>query len=494
MLEKIDLKQSLKKDVYNEKMDYFSSKLGELQRACRAAKIPVVILFEGWRGAQRSVIINHMMQQMDARGFRVYSASKMADEEMDQPLFEPFWRQLPANGNMAVYYRSWYYLKNEYTFDRDAEQVKRINTTYEHINAFEKQLTDDNYVLLKFFVHVSEKQLKINVQKAEKTYGKGWNKVSESDDDFVDYQRYLEIYEKMFIDTDKPNAHWYLIAGDDTRFAEVSIFDVIVQRLELALVEAEERKLAGKQDNRLPRTEIYDVLSKVDLSKAIAKAEYKEKLDKYQSKLSVLQYEMYKKGIPSVFGFEGWDAGGKGGAIRRLTAALDPLGYSVNPVAAPNIVEKSFHYLWRFWTHFPKRGEIAIFDRTWYGRVMVERIEGFATQDEWSRAYAEINEMESQWAEYGTVIGKFWLQIDQDEQYKRFKEREQNPGKEWKITDEDWRNREKWPAYEAAVNEMLVRTSTDHAPWTIVEGNNKYYARLKVLKTVIDMFEKRLKD
>ena len=140
------------------------------------------------------------------------------------------------------------------------------------------------------------------------------------------------------------------------------------------------------------------------------------------------------------------------------------------------------------------RGEIAIFDRTWYGRVMVERIEGFATQDEWGRAYAEINEMEAQWAEYGTVIVKFWLQIDKDEQYKRFKEREQNPNKEWKITDEDWRNREKWDAYEAAVNEMLVRTSTDYAPWTIVEGNNKYYARLKVLKTVIEMFEKRLKD
>ena len=390
--------------------------------------------------------------------------------------------------------QSWYYLKNEYTFDRDADQVKRINTSYRHINAFEKQLTDDNYVLLKFFVHVSEKQLKANVQKAEKTYGKGWNKVSESDDDFVDYQRYLEIYEKMFIDSDRPNAHWYLIAGDDTRFAEVSIFDVIVQRLELALAEAEARRQKAGQQLVLPRTEIYDVLSKVDLSKEIAKAEYKEKLDKYQSKLSILQYEMYKKGIPSVFGFEGWDAGGKGGAIRRLTAALDPLGYSVNPVAAPNVVEKSFNYLWRFWTRFPKQGEIAIFDRTWYGRVMVERIEGFATQDEWGRAYAEINEMEAQWAEYGTVIGKFWLQIDKDEQYKRFKEREQNPNKEWKITDEDWRNREKWDAYEAAVNEMLVRTSTDYAPWTIVEGNNKYYARLKVLKTVIEMFEKRLKD
>lgn len=196
---------------------------------------------------------------------------------------------------MAVYYRSWYYLKNEYTFDRDADQVKRINTSYRHINAFEKQLTDDNYVLLKFFVHVSEKQLKANVQKAEKTYGKGWNKVSESDDDFVDYQRYLEIYEKMFIDSDRPNAHWYLIAGDDTRFAEVSIFDVIVQRLELALAEAEARRQKAGQQLVLPRTEIYDVLSKVDLSKEIAKAEYKEKLDKYQSKLSILQYEMYKR-------------------------------------------------------------------------------------------------------------------------------------------------------------------------------------------------------
>lgn len=494
MLEKIDLKQSVKKDLYNEKMDYFGIKLGELQRACRAAGIPILILFEGWRGAKRNVIINHMMQQMDARGFRVYSASKMADEELDQPFFEPFWRQLPAKGSIAVYHRSWYYLKNEYTFDHDEEQVKNINTTYEHINAFEKQLTDDNYVILKFFVHISEKQLKENIKEATKTYGKGWNKSSAGDDDFVDYQRYSEIYEKMFIDTDKPNAPWHLIAGDDTRFAEVSIFDIIVQRLEGALAEAEARKQAVEQDVKTLKNESYDALSKVDLSKSISKAEYKEKLEKYQEKLNILQYEMYKKGIPAVFGFEGWDAGGKGGAIRRLTAALDPLAYQVNPVASPNVVERMFHYLWRFWIHFPKRGEIAIFDRTWYGRVMVERIEGFAKQKEWSRAYAEINEMEAQWAEYGAVIAKFWLQIDKDEQYKRFKEREKNPDKEWKITDEDWRNREKWDAYEEAVNEMLIRTSTDHAPWIIVEGNDKYYARLKVLKTVIEMIEKRLKN
>ena len=201
---------------------------------------------------------------------------------------------------------------------------------------------------------------------------------------------------------------------------------------------------------------------------------------------------MYKKGIPAVFGFEGWDAGGKGGAIRRLTAALDPLGYSVNPVAAPNVVEKEFNYLWRFWTRFPKRGEIAVFDRTWYGRVMVERIEGFATQDEWSRAYAEINEMELQWAEYGTVIGKFWLQIDRDEQYKRFKEREQNPNKEWKITDEDWRNRDKWPEYARAADEMFLRTSTEDAPWHVVPAENKKYARLMVLRIYRDALKRAL--
>ena len=236
-----------------------------------------------------------------------------------------------------------------------------------------------------------------------------------------------------------------------------------------------------------------DGLYNEDLFKDMQK-EYKEKLDKYQSKLSILQYEMYKKGIPSVFGFEGWDAGGKGGAIRRLTAALDPLGYSVNPVAAPNVVEKSFNYLWRFWTRFPKQGEIAIFDRTWYGRVMVERIEGFCTKQEWQRAYKEINDMEHDLASAGAIVLKFWMQIDKDEQERRFRARQENPDKQWKITDEDWRNREKWDQYEEAVNEMLIRTSTPDAPWIVVEGNCKYYARIKVLQTVVDAIEARLKE
>ena len=190
--------------------------------------------------------------------------------------------------------------------------------------------------------------------------------------------------------------------------------------------------------------------------------------------------------------FEGWDAAGKGGAIKRLTEKMDARGYVVNPTAAPNDLEKAHHYLWRFWKNMPKDGHIAIFDRTWYGRVMVERIEGFCTQEEWKRAYKEINDMEKDLADAGAVVLKFWMQIDKKEQEKRFRQRQENPEKQWKITEEDWRNREKWEQYEEAVNEMLIRTSTEYAPWIVVEGNDKYYARLKVLETVIDALEKRI--
>ncbi len=485
MLEKLNLKAKLSKSAYNEIMDSLGLRLGAVQRKAREAKRPIILVFEGWRGARRSLIINKMMQQMDARGFNVFSVLHLTDEERQQPFFHYFWKHLPAKGNIVVYHRSWYYQKNEYEL-KDGKH-KWEDTTFEHINAFEKELTDDNYIILKFFLHISEKQQKENLAKNYKTLGKAWREVSPAYDESGHYEEFCERYEKMLEATDTTNAPWRLIAADESRKAQVEIFTKIVESVELAL--ASETKKASVI---LRPATSYDVLSKVDLNKKIAKEEYKEKLDKYQERLRLLQIEMFRAKIPAVIGFEGWDAAGKGGAIRRLTAALDPLGYAVNPIAAPNIVEKQFHYLWRFWTRLPNAGTVAIFDRTWYGRVMVERLEGFATDSEWQRAYGEINDMEAQWAEHGVAIAKFWLQIDKDEQYKRFKERENNPFKQWKITDEDWRNREKWNAYEEAVNEMLVRTDTSYAPWTIVEGNDKYFARLKVLKTVIDLFEKKL--
>ncbi len=487
MLEKLDLTKKLAKDEYNKAMDVLGEKLGEVQRKAREAKRPVIIVFEGWRGARRSTIINKIMQQMDARGFNVFSSVKLSDEERSMPFFTYFWQHLPPQGHIVVYHRSWYYLKNECDIEFRKEKDKWLNTSFDHINNFEKELTDDNYILLKFFLHISEKQQAENLAKNYKTLGKAWKEISPAYDESGEYKIYLERYEKMLEATDTTNAPWHIIAADDSRSAQVDVFKAVIDTVEHAL------DVQCQSCSSVPRiANYYNVLGQVDLDKSISKSEYKDKLDKYQEKLRMLQIEMFKAGIPAVIGFEGWDAAGKGGAIRRLTAALDPLGYSVNPVAAPNIVEKQFHYLWRFWIRLPRPGSIAIFDRTWYGRVMVERIEGFAAPQEWQRAYEEIKDMEEQWSEYGIAIAKFWLQIDKDEQYRRFKEREGNPQKIWKITDEDWRNREKWDAYEEAVNEMLIRTDTSYAPWTIVEGNNKYYARLKVLQTVIELFEKKL--
>ncbi|MDY5482602.1 MAG: phosphate--AMP phosphotransferase, partial [Clostridium sp.] len=315
-----------------------------------------------------------------------------------------------------------------------------------------------------------------------------------------EYDKFLRMNEEMLERTDTGYAPWTIIEATDKNYAAMKILATVADRLQYEL---DRRAMEKKQPSGMtlmtssPAAETRyknGVLSGVDLTKSLNREEYKKELDELQKKLEFLHSEIYRLRIPVVIGFEGWDAAGKGGAIRRLTSHLDPRGYKVNPTAAPNDVEKVHHYLWRFWNNMPKAGHIAIFDRTWYGRVMVERIEGFCSEADWRRAYQEINEMEAHMANFGAVVLKFWLHIDKDEQERRFKERMEDPAKQWKITDEDWRNREKWDDYETAVNEMLVRTSTTYAPWTIVEGNSKYYARVKVLRTVVEALEKKIKE
>jgi AMP-polyphosphate phosphotransferase len=235
------------------------------------------------------------------------------------------------------------------------------------------------------------------------------------------------------------------------------------------------------------------ILSQVNLSLALTEEEYRRQLVRYQVALGQLGYQVYVQKRPVVMVFEGWDAAGKGGAIKRLTERLDPRGYAVYPIAAPAGEDKTHHYLYRFWRRLPERGQIALFDRSWYGRVMVERIEGFCTEAEWKRAYREINQFERQLCDFGTIVFKFWLHISKDEQVRRFEERAGTAYKAWKLTDEDWRNREKWDLYEAAVEEMLLKTSTLTAPWTIVEGTDKLWARVKVLRTVVDRLCQELK-
>jgi polyphosphate kinase 2 (PPK2 family) len=234
------------------------------------------------------------------------------------------------------------------------------------------------------------------------------------------------------------------------------------------------------------------MLNTVDLSLSLDQKAYDKALVSLQVALNRLAYQVYVQQRPVMMVFEGWDAAGKGGAIRRLTEKLDPRGFVVYSIAAPKGDEATHHYLWRFWSRLPETGQIAMFDRSWYGRVMVERIEGFCSEGDWKRAYREINAFERQLVDFGAILFKFWLHIDKDEQLRRFESRSLDARRNWKLTDEDWRNREKWDRYEEAVNEMLLKTSTISAPWTVVEGNSKLYARIKVLRTVVDKLSQEL--
>ncbi|MEG0797441.1 MAG: polyphosphate:AMP phosphotransferase [Acidaminococcaceae bacterium] len=490
MLEKIDLKQSIAKEGYEVLFTEYANKLGALQREITEAKIPVIVLLEGWRGSLRGTLLNTLLSTMDPRGFRVYSASKMQESAQEYPFFASFWKQLCPCGAFSFYHRSWYFLKLEHVAGDKKEKGDWFNVPYEHINAYEKQLTAGGYVIIKLFAHVSKKKQESNLEKMNKIYGKDWQSMKPGAVEGDDYHNYLQAYEEMFVATDTTNAPWHVLAAEDLRYAQIEIFKILIASLENALAN---QKIQQAEPELVVKPVIPNILQQYQPEQEVDKKEYGNKLKEYQKKLQVMQFELYKRKLATVLGFEGWDAGGKGGAIRRVTAALDPLGYAVNTVAAPNLVEKQFHYLWRFWHNVPPNGEIAIFDRTWYGRVLVERVEGFAKPEEWRRAYQEINETEAQWAKQGIIIFKFWMQISKEEQYARFKARENDPDKIWKITEEDWRNREKWAAYEEAVNEMLFRTDTKYAPWTVVEANSKYYSRLKVLKTMVDRLEEILK-
>ena len=499
MLEKIDLSKKVDKKTYRRVMDEAEEKLGLLQRECKDAGIPVILVFEGMGAAGKGVQINRLIQALDPRGFDVYASSRVTEDEAMRPFLWRFWTLTPENGRIAVFDRSWYRKVREDRFEGRTAK-KELAEAFRDICSFEKQLTDSKAVIIKLFLYISREEQKKRFKKLEESGETAWRVTKEDWKRNEDYDRYLKINEEMLERTDTEYAPWTIIEATDKSYGAMKILKTVTETLEDALAKtAEEEKKKSAEtllkagENPAENSRYQNgVLSGIDLSKTMTREAYKKEIDRLQKKLELLHSELYRLRIPVVLGFEGWDAGGKGGAIRRLTSALDPLGYKVNPVSAPNDIEKAYHYLWRFWTKIPEPGEIAVFDRTWYGRVLVERVEHFTPVKDWKRGYEEINEMEEEWAKQGFIVQKFWMHIDPDEQFRRFKAREEDPDKTWKITAEDWRNRDKWDAYVDAVNEMLYRTDTPYAPWTVVEGNNKYYARLKVMSTMIDRMEKAL--
>ena len=490
MLEKVDLSKELAKAEMKAVLPGLEMELSKLQRECKAKKLPVMIVFEGLGAAGKGVQINRLIQALDPRGFQVYSTTKETEDEKMHPFLWRFWTKTPAKGRIAVFDRSWYRKVLVDRFDGITKEAD-IPEIYNDILNFERQLSDDGTLIIKFFLHISKKEQKKRFDKLLDNKETRW-RVSQGDlARNKKYDEYLMMNEEMLEKTDTEYAPWTIIEATDKDYAAVKIISTVCKQLQAALTKLDNKEPDKKHAGDANPYKV-GVLSGIDLSKAYTKEEYKKKLDKLQKKIEILHSELYRLRIPVVLAFEGWDAAGKGGAIRRLTSHLDPRGYAVNPTASPNDVEKVHHYLWRFWNNMPKDGHVAIFDRTWYGRVMVERIEGFCTEKEWKRAYQEINEMESHLANSGAVVLKFWLHIDKDEQEARFKSRMEIPEKQWKITDEDWRNREKWDQYEEAVDEMLLRTSTTYAPWVVVEANSKYYARVKVLETVVNAMEEAI--
>lgn len=509
MLEKVDLSKKLSKEEYKEKMSQLENKIGQLQRECKALKIPIMIVFEGFGAAGKGLQIGKLIQSMDPRGFRVFPIKNETEEERMHPFLWRFWTKTPEKGRMAIYDGSWYRRVLIDRFEKRTKE-KELPEAFHSINSFEEQLTDDGTLIIKLFLDISKKEQKKRFEKLQKNKETAWRVTQGDLERNAKYNEYAAMMEDMLFKTDTDYAPWTIIEATDRRFATVKIYTTVIKAMadqieklarqkkkDTADQETEDHmnvsEVAREADKELKELQV-SILSKADLSLKYSREEYEEKLDKLQKKIEKLHGELYRRRIPVVLGFEGWDAGGKGGAIKRLTAKMDARGYAVNPTASPNDIEKAHHYLWRFWRAMPKAGHIAIFDRTWYGRVMVERIEGFCTKEEWKRAYKEINDMEKDLCDVGAIVIKFWMHIDKDEQERRFRERQENPEKQWKITEEDWRNREKWDLYEDAVNEMLLRTSTDYAPWVVVEGNDKYYARIKVLKTVVDAIEDRLKE
>ncbi len=497
MLENIDLSKTLDKAEYRKLKDEAELKLSALQRQAKELGIPVIIVFEGWGAAGKGTIINELILPLDPRGFKVYSTVAPTTEEAMHPFLWRFWQHTPARGRMTLFDRSWY---GRVVGDRVEGTIsgKELRQAFEDIRSFGRQLADDGNVIIKFFLHISKKEQKHRFNVLRGNPATAW-RVSKSDlKQQKHYSEYLAASEDMLTETDSDYAPWTVVEAHDQRFATIKVFSTVIAALEKCIAARQQKQAVTPSTEAAPLTQMPEVfrssiLDRVDLSLTLTRKAYEDRLKKAQQALRELEYKIYTKRVPVIIAYEGWDAAGKGGNIRRVTQSLDPRGYEVVPIAAPNDLEKSHHYLWRFWVQMPKAGHITIFDRTWYGRVLVERVEGFCSEPEWRRAYREINEMEQHLTHAGAVLLKFWLHIDPAEQLRRFKEREKLAYKQWKITEEDWRNRKKIPQYRVAVEEMLYRTSTPFAPWTVVESNCKLHARIKVLETVCKAIQKRLK-
>ena len=463
-------------------------KLARLQRQIIDKEIPVLIIIDGWGGAGKGYAISKLAEEMDPRFYQATLFDVPTEEEQQRPFLWRFWKELPPKGHIAFFDQSFYnHLLNDLSLD-----IRQIFQDMNDITSIETQLYNNHTLIIKFFLHIKQSTQKEILAELEKertrrfTVTKGEKKQNEH------YQDYLSHFTKVLAMSNLDYSPWHIINMEDKKDGVKEILATAIREIENGLATCHNRPEPTTEIPYRGRKDF--TLANLDLSIHLAKNKYDTMVKELQLQAQDLSLQLFQKQIPTILIFEGTDASGKGGAIKTLTKKIDARGYKIYQTSAPTQEDLRYHYMYRFMTRLPKNGQALIMDRSWYGRVLVERVEGFAAANEWQRAYNEINEIEHHLVKSGTLLMKFYLVIDKDEQARRFADRQAEPEKNFKLTPEDWRNREKWDEYTVAVNDMIQKTSTDHAPWIVVEGNCKRYARIKVLQEFIDQAKKRLKE
>lgn len=490
LFEAVELGHTVSKAHYRETVPHLRVALVNAQYELRQADFPLIILILGDDRRACNAVLNQLMDWMDARYIETHYFGRLTEEEQQRPRFWRYWSVLPPKGKIGVFMGAW--ASNALT-DRGRGEMSQaqFEQRCQHIRGFEQALSEDGALVLKFWFHLP----KAAHQKHLKQPNKRWRLNDEDWSVYKNYDKALKVGEQLVRLTSSAAAPWILVDSADDRYRDLTVANTILNALNTRLQQKESRE----RPVTLPATislanHTQTVLDRLDLNATLPWEDYRPIMDRYQEKLHRLSRQAFSQQVSTLLVFEGWDAAGKGGVIRRLTQAMDAQVYKVIPIGAPTDEENARHYLWRFWRQIPRAGKVLIFDRSWYGRVLVERVERFASEPEWQRAYGEINDFETQLTDHGIILLKFWLHIDADEQLRRFKAREATPYKKYKITAEDYRNREKWRDYEIAVTDMVTNTSTDYARWHLIPATDKRYARVQVIKTFCEALSARLKS
>ncbi|MBI2308987.1 MAG: polyphosphate:AMP phosphotransferase [Rhodocyclales bacterium] len=492
MFESAELGHKIDRKTFQKEVPKLRAELLDVQYDLLEKRdFPVVILISGVDGSGKSETINLLYSWMDPRHISTLSFSTPTDEERERPFMWRYWRALPPKGKVGVFAGSWY---SQPIADRIQKKMKRaeMEEVLDEINRFEAMLVNEGALVLKFWFHLSKDGQKTRLKALEKDPRTAWRVTRESWDRLKTYDELQSVAGHVLRVTNTAHAPWTIIEGTDDNYRSLTVGHIVRDSIRKHLTQAGNGRVPVAPPI-VPTIDRRTVLSELDLAQTLEKKAYERELAKWQGRLSQLTRDpRFVQNHSLIVAFEGSDAAGKGGAIRRVVAAMDARQYQIVPVAAPTDEERAQPYLWRFWRHVPRRGRTTIFDRSWYGRVLVERVEGFCDEDDWLRAYAEINDFEHALVQSGAIVVKFWLQVSKDEQLRRFQERQDTEFKRFKITEEDWRNREKWDAYAQAVCDMVDRTSTGRSPWTLVEANDKNHARVKVLRTLCERLEQVL--